>query len=82
MHIASGVPTLPNSDLNVPSRVEHLDPLVAGVGDVDVALRVDRDRLHAVELPWPGAGRSPVLDEAAVLVELRDAVVVPMPSAT
>ena len=43
MHIVSGVPTLPNSRLELAVAVEHLDALVAGVGDVDVALRVDGD---------------------------------------
>src|SRR4030095_2212727 len=54
--------------------VEHLDAFVAGVGHVDVTLRVDRQTLHARELPVLGAGRSPLADEPAVLVELRDAV--------
>src|SRR5687767_15151990 len=56
-------------------RVEHLDSLVAGVGDVDVALRIDGNRFHAVELALAGARRSPVLDEASVLVQLGHAVV-------
>ena len=50
MHIASGVPMLRELRLEGAVAVEHLDALVAGVGDVDVALRVDRERLHAVEL--------------------------------
>ena len=75
MHIASGVPTSPNCDLEGAVGVEHLDALVAGVGHVDVALGVDGERLDAVELTRLGAGGAPVLDEAAVLVELGDAVV-------
>src|SRR5262249_7266045 len=60
--------------LEGPFRVEDLNPLVAGVGDVDVALRVDADGLGAVELAVGRSGRSPLLQEAAVLVEPRDAV--------
>src|SRR5262249_34857996 len=53
--------------------VEHLDPLVAGVGDVDVALRVERDAVQHAELARLTAAVSPGLDEVAVLVELGDA---------
>ena len=74
MHIVSGVPMLRELRLEVPVAVEHLDALVADVGDVDVALRVDRQALHAGELTVPRAGRAPLRDELAVLVELRDAV--------
>src|SRR5207248_11005909 len=44
-----------------------------GVGDVDVALRVERDAAQRVELPGVGAALAPRLDEVAVFVELRDA---------
>src|SRR6185503_12708932 len=57
-------------------RVEHLNPLVAHVGDVDIVLGIDRDGLHASELPRAGPGRAPVREKFAVLVELRDAIVV------
>src|SRR5439155_4813408 len=53
--------------------VEHLNALVAGVGDVHVALRVERDPAQRVELPDLGAALAPRLDEVAVLVEFRDA---------
>src|SRR5688572_856442 len=55
--------------------VEHLDALVARVGGVDVALRVERESLYPVELPLARAGGSPVGDEAAILVELGNAIV-------
>src|SRR5260370_11568271 len=46
--------------------VEHLDALIAGVGDIDVALRVDRDRAGGgAELARLGALRAPRLDEDA-----------------
>src|SRR4030095_8700079 len=61
--------------LELALAVEDLDALVAGIGDVDIARVRHGDRLHAGELALAGAGRSPVRDELAVLVELRDAVV-------
>src|SRR5262249_19976184 len=51
--------------------VEDLNPLVAGVGDIHVALRVERDAAQRVELTRVAAPESPRLDEVAVLVELR-----------
>ena len=48
--------------------------LLPEVRRVDVALRVDGQRLHAVELPRLGSGGAPLPDELAVLVELGDAV--------
>src|SRR5262249_27041066 len=59
--------------LRVAVAVEHLNPLVAGVGDVDVALRIERDAAQRVELADFAAALSPRLDEVAVLVELGDA---------
>src|SRR5262245_47099300 len=53
--------------------VEHLDPLVAGVRDVDVALGVERDAVERAELTRLAAAESPRLDEMSILVELRDA---------
>src|SRR5207237_10738556 len=58
-----------------PVGVEDLNALVARVGDVDVAARVDGEALHSGELTVLGSGRSPLLEELAVLVEFRDAVV-------
>src|SRR5262249_2552041 len=56
--------------------VEHLDTLVAGVGNVDIALGIDRDRAGGgAELARLGTLRTPRFDEHAVLVELRDALV-------
>src|SRR5262249_46186549 len=59
--------------LHVAVAVEYLDPLVAGVGDVDVALGVEDDAADGAELAGLAAARSPGLDEVAVLVELRHA---------
>src|SRR5260370_5546295 len=56
--------------------VEHLDALVAGVGNVDIALGIDRDRAGGgAELAGFGALRAPRFDEHAVLVELRHALI-------
>ena len=59
MQIAVGVPTFRNCVLNVPFAVEDLDALVAFVGDVDVALRVDGDAVDDVELARRGAASIP-----------------------
>src|SRR5258705_5258882 len=59
--------------LGVAVAVELLDAFVAGVGDVDVALRIERDAAQRVELPRFAAALTPRLDEVAVLVELGDA---------
>src|SRR5437762_2399537 len=45
--------------LRRPAAVEDLNPLVAGVGDVDVALRVEGDAAQRVELPDVAAALSP-----------------------
>src|SRR5258707_13598069 len=56
--------------------VEHLDALVAGVGNVDIALGIDRDRAGGgADLARFGALRAPRFDEHAVLVELRHALI-------
>src|SRR5260370_15452554 len=56
--------------------VEHLDTLVAGVGNVDIALGIDRDRAGGgSELARFGALRAPRFDEHAVLIELRHALI-------
>src|SRR5262249_20140552 len=55
--------------------VEYLNPLVARIGDVDVARRFARDPADRVELPLSRAGLSPRLHEVAVLGELRHTVV-------
>ena len=55
--------------------VEDLDALVARVGDVNVAGDIARDPANAVELARSRAGAAPGLEEVAVLVELRDAIV-------
>ena len=59
--------------------VEHLNALVAHIGDVDVALGIDGDGVGNIELAGFGTGRAPGLDELPVLVELGDAgVAVPV----
>src|SRR5262249_21909461 len=50
---------------------------VAGIGRVDVALRVDGDAVDAGELAGRGAFLSPRLDEHPVFREFRDARVAP-----
>src|ERR1041385_6179316 len=52
--------------------VEDLNPLVPGVGDVDVALGIDHNAVHRRELALCRSSRSPGLDELAVLVKLGD----------
>ncbi len=54
--------------------VQNHDAAVAAVADVDVALRVDGDRVRRVELIRPVAlARRQLRDEPAVLVVLHDA---------
>src|SRR6187399_1493847 len=53
--------------------VEHLNAAVLPVGHVDVALGVGGDRVRDVQLIRLGATRPDRLDEAPVLVVLRDA---------
>ena len=53
--------------------VEHLDALVAAVGGVDIALRIDRDAADVGELAGSSSLLAPGLHEHAVLVELGDA---------
>jgi len=53
--------------------VENLDSAIAGVGDVYVALRVDRDPVDRSELTVGRSGGAPGLDEFAALVEFGDA---------
>ena len=49
MHTVHGVPTLTILRLEVQVVVEHLDAVVAAVGDVDVALRVHGQPVRRVE---------------------------------
>src|SRR5207247_5179296 len=62
--------------------VEHLDAVVACVGNVDVAGCVAGDPADAFELALAGPRLAPRLEEVAVLVELRDAVVRSKPVST
>ena len=59
--------------LEVPVAVEDLNPLVAAVAYIDVALRIDSDRAGGAEIALLGALGAPGFDEHAVLVELGDA---------
>src|SRR3954468_5638746 len=53
--------------------VEDLDAVVVAVGDIDIALRVDRDAADVVELALSAALLAPALHELAVFVEFGDA---------
>ena len=72
MQIAVGVPTFRNCVLNVPSASNTWIAPVALVGDVDVALRIDGDAVHDVELAGRRAARAPRLDVLAGRLVLRD----------
>src|SRR5207247_8423408 len=50
--------------------VEYLNAAVPTVANVHMAVLVDGDRVHRVELTGPGAGCSPRHEEFSVLVEL------------
>src|SRR4029079_7319166 len=63
--------------LERPFAVEHLDALVAGVGDVEIARRIRGDAADVIELPLAGSGLSPRLHEVALLRELTDPMVGP-----
>ena len=52
--------------------VENLNSLIPAVGDVHVALRVDRDPVRRGELAWIRASRPPGFDELTVFIELGD----------
>ncbi len=56
---------------------EDLDAVVAGVGDIQVAVRAQGQRPGPAELPRLGARAAPALHELAVRVELADALVLP-----
>ena len=51
---------------------EDLYPAIAAVSDVDIALRVRRDRVRGIELAGPGAPGSHGGDESSVLVILHN----------
>ena len=53
--------------------VEHLDPGVAAVGDIDVLLVVDHDVVRSIELARLGAARAPRGDPFTIFGELRHA---------
>ncbi len=57
--------------------VEHLHPVVRAIGDVHVALRVDREAVRQVELARLRSGplAADLLQEPSVLVVLHDAMV-------
>ena len=53
--------------------VEHLDAVVAAIGDIDIAVGVGRDRMRGVELAGLLAAVAPRFQPVAVLVDLGDA---------
>src|SRR5205823_12136088 len=57
------------------ARVELLDALRTGLGDVDVPARIDRHAVRLNELPFALAVAAPGGEEGAARVELQDAVV-------
>src|SRR4051812_33884172 len=64
------------SGLQRADALEHLHPVVGGVGDVDEAgSLVDDDAVEVAELAVAGALLAPHREEVAVLVEHLDAIV-------
>ena len=59
-------------------RVEQLDPVVAAVHNVDIAVVVDLDTGRAMELAVARTGRAELHDELTVRSEFLHAVVVPV----
>ena len=63
----------------VAARVELLDAMVVGVGDVEVAADVDGDAARIVELPVPVAGiLPPLIEKGPGVGELLDTLVGPV----
>ncbi len=52
--------------------IEHLDAVVAAIGDVDVPLRVSGDAMRRIELAGTGAAVAPRFQPVAVFVHLCD----------
>src|SRR5262249_58466100 len=52
--------------------VEHLDAVIAAIGDIDIAIGVGRDRVRGGELPGATAAVPPGFNPVAVLVDLGD----------
>ena len=76
----AGTAELPPGGDEVAVLVEDLHPVVAAVGDEDVALRAaDGDVVGLVELAGSVAGAAPGLEEPAVAGELQHAVVGAVP---
>src|SRR5580704_8511591 len=69
---AARTPELPPFGNELASWRKNLDAIVVAVADKDAALRIERDRVRAIELPRPRALRSPCLYELAVPVEVND----------
>src|SRR6185295_62518 len=53
--------------------VEHLNPVVLAIGDVEVLVAIDDDAVRGVELAGPRAAVAPVLHQVALARELGDA---------
>src|SRR5205823_3114247 len=54
---------------------KHLNPVVAGVGDVEVAVRAERQRPRAGEPARLAPRAAPAFDEVPVGIELADALI-------
>eukprot|EP00966_Prymnesium_polylepis_P282869 6535850-Prymnesium_polylepis.1 len=59
--------------LVAPFRVEDLHARILAVGDVDVAVGVERDRVRDAELARAVAGRAPLAQKLAAVAEDGDA---------
>src|SRR5207244_7883051 len=70
--LAAFVPPIPD-ELAVAGK--HLNPVITGVGHVQVAVRAERQRPGAGELARFVARAAPALEELAARVELGDALV-------
>src|SRR6266849_1392527 len=62
----------------VATRVEHLQPIVAPVGDVDITVLIDSDRGGSIELTIATAGATELHHEVALRAELLNPVVAPV----
>src|SRR5262249_13917737 len=62
----------------VATRVEHLQPIVAPVGDVDITVLIDSDLAGSIELAIATAGAPELHQEVSLRAELLNPVVAPV----